>query len=216
MVLFFLAIYLNILFFSLFYLSLFLSLWCVNNYCELPHPQPPPTKTNKTLPITSLWTTTTALPPTPCEQTINPYPLPPTPTLCKDSFLYFPVFGSIKTNESKGKLYLLNIKKYSLFLEIIFRYFFFSWKTILSYSKLNKRRWETIFNTFKIVTKHMKMRQFYRKSFLQNNSYSRKYHCLNKQSVQLYEELIEHMFWVCSEFQILWEIYVIIIILILV
>ena len=112
-------------FFSFFYLSLFLSLWSVNNYCELPHPQPPPTKTNKPLPITSLWTTTTALPPSPCEQTINPYPLPPTPTLCKDSFSYFLVFGSIRKNESKGKLYLLNIKKYSLFLEIIFRYFFF-------------------------------------------------------------------------------------------
>ena len=44
--------------------------------------------------------------------------------LCKDSFPCFPMYGSIRKNE-KGKLYLVKHKKYNLFLDIVFHYFFF-------------------------------------------------------------------------------------------
>ena len=38
-------------------------------------------------------------------------------------------------------------------------------------------------NSFKISTKYRKMRQFYRKYFLKNDSFFKKHYCRNKQSV---------------------------------
>ena len=54
--------------------------------------------------------------------------------LCKNSFLYFLVFNSIK-KKSKWKTIFGQHKKYDLFLEIVFHYFFFENYSILQQAK---------------------------------------------------------------------------------
>ena len=59
-------------------------------------------------------------------------------TLCKDNFLYFPVFGGIRINKLKEKLSLINIKCMTYF-KILFFTFFFFWKNN-SISQQTKQR----------------------------------------------------------------------------
>ena len=59
------------------------------------------------------------------------------------------------------------------------------WKITLSYRKLESEVQRLFFNSFKVTTKNQKEKQFYRKCLLENDSFSKKHHCRNKQSVEL-------------------------------
>ena len=103
-------------------------------------------------------------------------------TPCKDSFSCFPLLCSIKKVRIR-KIIFGQYQKFDLFLETFFIKFFRK-QCYLTSSQIRKVR-RIFFNLFKVVIKYWKIRQFYRKYLLENDSFSKKHHCRNKQSVEL-------------------------------
>ena len=131
------------------------------------------------------------------------------------SFSYFPVFGSIK-KISKRKTIFTQRKRYGLFLEIVFHFFFFFCQNNSTSQRAKQGKLRDYFSTYLgLLPNRWLWDSFIENVFSQNNSFSgKKKKSLLKQTKRtiLWRIDITHVLGLCSEFQILWEIYVIFII----
>ena len=66
------------------------------------------------------------------------------------------MFVKIRKYKLKGKLFFINIKNMTYFLEIV--YYYLKKKKTISLNKLNKENYEIFSNTSKVAIKYRKMR----------------------------------------------------------